>query len=64
MPDRSRKVNLNSASVDEITKIPGITYEHAQSIVEQRPFRSLDDLKKVRGLSDEVIRDIRDSVTL
>lgn len=61
---RSGKVNLNSASVDELSRIPGIGKEHAKDIVNYRPFRSWDDLKKVPGFSDTMVQDIRDNCSI
>lgn len=64
MPGESRKVNLNEASLDEISKIPGINYEKAQYIVNQRPFRSWDDLKKVQGFTDTHIKILMENCTI
>ena len=38
------KVNLNSASKDELTKLPGITDDIADKIVAARPFKSRSEL--------------------
>ncbi len=37
----------------------GLGRERAQRIVENRPFRSWDDLKRVEGFSDKLVDDLR-----
>ena len=46
-----RKIDLNSATVRELSELPGIGIELAERIVRQRPYRKLDQLiaKKVLG---------------
>ena len=47
----TRKTDLNSATVRELTNLPGIGRELAERIVRHRPYRKLDQLiaKKVLG---------------
>jgi competence protein ComEA len=50
-------VNINTATKDELDKIPGVGPVRAQAIVDYRakngPFKSADDLKKVDGIGDK-----------
>lgn len=66
--DTEEKVNLNSASAEELVTLPGIGEVLAARIVAYReeygPFRSLDDLKGVSGIGDKVVEEISDLVTL
>jgi competence ComEA-like helix-hairpin-helix protein len=62
--ERSGKVNLNNASFEEIAQLPGVNYDKAQSIVDHRPFRSWDDLKKVEGFTDSNIDTLKDNCTI
>jgi competence ComEA-like helix-hairpin-helix protein len=59
------RVNLNTASVDELMLLPGLGRRAAERIVAHReangPFTSLDDLHGVEGFHDERIRRIADS---
>ncbi len=52
-------VDLNSASAEELDQVGGIGQERAQRIVQQRPFRSWDDLKRVEGFSEKLVDDLR-----
>ncbi len=47
----TRKTDLNLATAQELSKLPGIGIELAERIVRHRPYRKLDELiaKKVLG---------------
>lgn len=60
---RSHKINLNTASFDDLQKLPGIGEVTAKKIVAGRPYKSVDDLAKA-GLSKASIDKIRDEVTV
>jgi competence protein ComEA len=59
----SAAVNLNTASVDELVAVPGIGPKKAQQIVESRetqgPFKSVDDLKRIKGFRDKLVDNLR-----
>ncbi len=63
-----QKINLNTASVTDLDVLPGIGEVTAERIVrfreENGPFRSIDDLVLVQGISDRTIDDFRDLVTV
>lgn len=51
-------VNINSASNNELKKLPGISAKRAKKIRENRPYEKIDDLKEVLGKdSYRVIKD-------
>lgn len=52
-------VDPNSASRDELMRIPGIGEVTALAIIEARPFQSVDDLTRVRGIGPKTLEKIR-----
>lgn len=63
-PAAAAKVNINTASAEELQTLPGIGPTHAKEIVALRPFKSVDDLDRVKGLGKARIDAIRDHVVL
>lgn len=58
------KVNLNTATLAQLETLPGIGPTHAREIIATRPFKSVDELEKVKGLGKARIDAIRDQVVL
>ena len=62
------RININTASAQELEKLPGIGRGFAQRIVEHRekygPFRRPEHLIMVRGLSDRRFRALRELITV
>ena len=62
------KLNLNTASAEELTALPGIGPSYAQRIVEHRekngPFKKVEDLLNVRGIGEKTFEKIRDRLTV
>lgn len=62
------RVNLNSASSEELQKLPGIGKKMAQRILEYRrafgPFTSPEDLKKVPGIGKGVYEKVKDLIEI
>lgn len=60
--DRSRgQIDLNSADLDAIAKLPMVGEKRAHFIVDHRPYESWDDLRKVPGLSEGMVDDLKNS---
>ena len=53
------KLDINSASEAEIENIQGIGPVLAQRIIAARPFKSADDLRRVKGIGDSRYEKIR-----
>lgn len=61
-------VNLNTASRDELLAVPGIGPTKAQAILDHRaahgPFKSVDDLKEVKGFRAKLVEKLRHEFTV
>lgn len=61
-------VNLNTAGVDELDSVKGIGKAKAQAIVDYRtkngPFKSVDDLKGVKGFGEKSVAKLRSELTV
>jgi competence protein ComEA len=64
-PDRSEKpkpagrFNINTANAAQLEALPGIGPVIARRIIEGRPYRSVDDLDRVKGIGKERLEVIR-----
>jgi len=68
-PDQTpRRININSASANELETLPGIGHGLAERIIEHRekygPFRRSEHLLIVRGISDKRFRALQDLITV
>lgn len=54
-------LNLNSASAEELDRVGGLGHDRVQRIVENRPFRSWDDLKRVEGFGGTLVEDLKNA---
>jgi len=52
-------VSIQHASVDELARVPGLNRKLAVEIIKARPYRALDELKRVRGIGDKTLRKLR-----
>ncbi len=60
---KSEKVNLNTADEAALEDLPGVGPAHAKAIIAARPFKSVDDLERVKGLGKARIDALKDLVT-
>jgi DNA uptake protein ComE-like DNA-binding protein len=56
---RSLVVNINTASVKELESLPGVASSRADEIVAKRPYSSVDDLSRVKGMTPRAIDHLR-----
>ena len=59
----STPVNVNTADVKTLETLPGIGSTLAKRIVEGRPYKNVDDLAQVKGLSKSKLDAIKDQIT-
>jgi len=60
---KKSQVDVNSADMKTLDTLPGIGPVLAQRIIEGRPYQTLADLEKVKGLSKTRLDAIKDAVT-
>lgn len=64
---RARQIDVNTATVAELERLPQVGPTLAQRIVEERAargrFRSVEDLRRVRGIGPKTYEGLRDYVT-
>ena len=62
------KININSASLDELKTLNGIGDAKAKAIIEYRTkngkFKSIDELKNVSGISETIFSKIKENITV
>lgn len=62
-----KKININTATKEELTTLTGIGESKANSIIEYRKtnqFKSIEELKNVSGIGDALYESIKDSITV
>ena len=60
------KININSADLSELTKIPGVGEKTAQKILDYRAnnsFSSIEDIKNVPGIGDKKFESMKDYIS-
>ncbi|HQX54543.1 MAG TPA: helix-hairpin-helix domain-containing protein [Pyrinomonadaceae bacterium] len=66
IPQSPSAVNINTATVAELEKLPYIGRKTAEAIVEFRtangPFRRVEQILQVRGVSESRFKVLRDSI--
>ena len=66
--NKAEKVNINTATVEELTKLKGIGQKKAKAIVEFRKkngkFKKLEDLMLVKGIGKKTFAKLKPFITL
>ena len=55
-------VDINSASAEELDKLPGVGPARAKAIIEHRPYRGKDDLTNKKIIPENVYNEIKDKI--
>ncbi|MBU0966490.1 MAG: helix-hairpin-helix domain-containing protein [Proteobacteria bacterium] len=61
-------VNINTADVTTLESLPGIGAAKAQAIIDYRTehgnFKSIDELKNVKGIGDKILEQIKQLIEI
>lgn len=61
-------ININTADAETLTKLKGIGPALSKRIIDYReqngPFKSIEEIKNVRGIGDKRFADIKDNITI
>jgi competence protein ComEA len=57
-------VDLNKASKAELESLPGIGSSTAEAIIDARPFKTVDDLRGVKGIGDKKFKKLEPLVSV
>jgi len=61
-------VNINTASVEELTQLPRVGVKVAERIVDYRKehgsFKTVEDLKTVKGIGDKMLDQLRPQISV
>jgi len=62
------KININTATISQLTTLPGIGEARANSIITYRndfgPFVKIDDIMKISGISSAIFENIKDFICI
>ncbi len=56
------KININKATAKELEALPGIGPALSKRIVEGRPYETIEDIKKVKGIGEKTFQKIKDRI--
>jgi competence protein ComEA len=57
-----KKVNINTASKSELETLPGVGPSTAQKIIDNRPYKTIEDIKNVSGIGDATFEKLKDLI--
>jgi len=63
-----QKLNINTATIDQLQNLPGVGSHIAQEIINYRhehgPFQKVEDITQVKGLGEKKFEKIKDLITV
>ena len=61
---KALKININTASSEELQKIPYVGPKKAEKIIAGRPYGRIEDILKVHGFGEKTLAKIRNYITV
>ncbi|TMJ47422.1 MAG: helix-hairpin-helix domain-containing protein [Alphaproteobacteria bacterium] len=62
-PEQARElIDINSASAEELDKLPGVGPARAEAIISHRPYHGKDDLTNRKIIPENVYNEIKDKI--
>jgi len=58
------KININSATIEELDTLPGVGKVTAQKIIDNRPFGALEELLNKKIVNKSIFENIKDLITI
>jgi len=58
------KININTASSSQLETLPGVGPVRAKQIIEGRPYKSIEEVKKVSGIGTKTFEKLKDKITV
>lgn len=66
--NEKNKININSASIEELDSLPGVGEVTAQKILdyreENKEFKSIDEIKNVKGIGENKFNNLKDYICI
>ena len=65
--NQSTKININTATIEELMTLPGIGESKAKSIIKYREnaqFKSIEDIKNIQGIGENLFAKIKENITV
>ena len=63
-PGAGAKININTATPEELDTLPGIGTVLAQRIIEGRPYETIEDILRVPGIGPAIFERLKERITV
>ncbi|PIZ45983.1 competence protein CelA [candidate division WWE3 bacterium CG_4_9_14_3_um_filter_41_6] len=60
----SAKININKATIEQLISLPGIGESYANKIIQNRPYKSIEELLNVSGIGPKKFESLKDLVSV